>query len=82
MDSLYSEAIRNYIRQQNWPKGLIIETVEYNEEGCLRLRLYQDNLQSIGVDREWLHGKLIGVAHAISNMGVPCFLELVEGNGR
>ncbi len=84
METLYSEAIRNYIHSQNWPKGFIMDTREHPGQH-LQLVCYQDNLKklyTVGVDRLNLRLQLMSVAaHITNNMGVPCFLEVEEGNG-
>lgn len=81
MDSLYTDEIKGYLLNRKWPKGLVVDSVEYDNH--IALRLYRDNFETFdGVDKLSI-AQLIGeTINAIRNQGCPCYMEVAPGNGK
>lgn len=77
--SLYDDEAKKILRSYNWPKGLVIDVVEYtNPLPHLNIRLYRNNFETFdGVDKEYI-SKMIGEAiMRVRKLGCACFLEVV-----
>ncbi len=80
-DTLYSLEIRRYLLQRKWPKGLIVDTVEYPTH--IALRLYRDNFNSFGGVDQLSISQLVGeTINAVRSQGCPCNLEVAPGDGK
>ena len=78
--TLYTNDIRDFLRDRPWPAGLIWEIVEF--EDCLKFRLYRDNINSLTGDEKLHLAKLVNESlSAISKRGVPIFTWVAKGNG-
>lgn len=76
MVNLYTEEVRKFIysHKAELPKGLIIDTIEYDDH--LALRLYRDNFDALdGVDRLRVTKVLHEVVAGIWAFGCPCTVE-------
>jgi hypothetical protein len=80
-DSLYTDEVRAFLLSTKWPKGLVINTVEYDTH--IALRLYRDNFETFdGVDKLKISQLLGETINALRNQGCPCYLEVAKGNGK
>lgn len=79
--SLYSTEVKQTLGRFEWPKGLIIDVVEYDNH--LGLRLYRDNFETFdGVDKEFIAKQIGGAIAAVREKGCPLYLEVARGNGK
>ena len=84
MNSLYTPDIRNYVFTRDWPKGLIIDIVEY--ETHLGFRFYRDNFIQFGSEAQRQIAMTVKeVMEKLRGDGIPCYMEKMErvpnGNG-
>lgn len=81
MESLYDDSIKQFIHTRPWPKGLIVEVVEYEE--YLALRLFRNNFSAFdGVDQLYTAGLIQEVINGVRQSHIPCYLEVAPGDGR
>lgn len=80
MNSLYTDEIRGFLLSVKWPKGLIVDTVEYADH--ISLRLYRLNFNKFdGTDKKEI-AKIVGeTINALRKTGCPSYLEVLPGNG-
>lgn len=77
MNSLYTDEIRTFVRTREWPKGLILDVVEYPD--YLGFRLYRDNFILFdGEAQRHIASIVKEVMEKIRGMGIPCYLEKEE----
>lgn len=68
-------------RSKDWPKGLAIEMIEY--ELYIGMRLFRENFETFhGIDKQHIAGLVGNTIQQIRNLGIPCYLEVVKGDGR
>lgn len=78
--TLVSSEVKQILRLPQWPKGLVIEIVEY--EFHISLRLYRDNFERFdGTDKRHIAGLVGETINRIRGIGVPCYLEVEKGDG-
>lgn len=78
--TLYSKEIMQYIHTRQWPRGLKIEVVEYEE--YLGLRLFRDNFNAFdGEDRLQIAMMVKEVMEKVRADGIPIYMEVAKGDG-
>lgn len=79
--TLYSNEIRQYIQSRKWPRGLIIEIVEYEEH--LGFKMFRDNFNAFdGEDRLQIAMQVKEVMEKVRQDGIPIYMEVAKGDGR
>jgi hypothetical protein len=80
-DDLYTDEIRGFLLNRQWPKGLIVDTAVYDNH--IAIVLYRDNFNAFdGVDKLSI-SKLMGeTINALRKQGCPTFMEVRSGTGR
>lgn len=79
--SLYTDEVKKTLSRFTWPKGLIIDVIEYEDH--LGLRLYRDNFETFdGVDKEFIAKQVGGAITSVRQRGCPLYMEVAAGNGR
>ena len=82
-DTLYTPEIKEFVRSRAWPKGLLLDVIEY--EGHLGFRFYRDNfVQFDGEAQRQIASQVKEVMEKIRGLGIPCYMEKMESayNGR
>lgn len=76
-NSLYTREIRELVFSRDWPKGLIVDIIEYDTH--LGFRFYRDNfIQFDGEEQRQIASSVKQVMETIRGMGVPCYMEKME----
>lgn len=76
MNSLYTPAIRDFVRSRPWPKRLRLDVVEYPE--YLGFRFYRDNFVTFNThEQEQIAMAVKDVMETLRKQGIPCYLEKV-----
>lgn len=75
--SLYTPEIREFVRSRDWPKGLVMDVVEY--ETHLGFRFYRDNfIQFDGEQQRKIASIVKEVMEKIRGLGIPAYMEKME----
>jgi hypothetical protein len=76
-ETLYTPEVREFVRTRKWPKGLIMDVIEY--EDYLGFRFYRDNfIQFDGEAQRQIASTIKEVMEKIRGMGIPCYMEKME----
>lgn len=76
-NTLYTPEIRRFVRTRNWPKGLVVDVIEYEE--YLAFRFYRDNfIQFDGETQRHIASIVKEVMEKIRGLGIPCYMEKME----
>lgn len=79
--TLYPKDVQTYLRTRAWPRGLIIEIEEYEEN--LQFILFRDNFNAFdAADREQIAQQVRQVMEKIRSLGIPIYMEVKPGNGQ
>lgn len=80
--TLYTPQIKEYVHSVGWPKGLVLDVVEY--PGYLAFRFYRDNFITFSpADQKQIALAIKQVMEHIRGQGIPCYMEKMErSNGR
>lgn len=80
MNSLYTNAMRDFIHSRDWPKGLYFEVREAVEpEPHLNLIFFRDNWLTLDVEAQMTVASIVKeVMDALWNMGVPTYVGKME----
>lgn len=82
-NTLYTNEIRQYVVSRDWPKGFILEIVEY--DSYLGFRVFRDNFVTFSGEEQYQIAMCIKqVMERLRSTGIPCYMEKVEkvSNGR
>lgn len=75
--TLYTDEIKTFVHTRDWPIGLILDVVEY--EDYLGFRFYRDNfIQFDGEAQRQIAATVKEVMEKIRGMGIPCYMEKLE----
>lgn len=78
---MYSNEVRNQLHGITWPKGLIIEVVEY--QYYLAFRFYRDNFEKFnGETKYYIAMRIKELMESVRKQGIPCYMEVEEGDGQ
>jgi hypothetical protein len=76
-ETLYTPEVREFVRTRKWPRGLIMDVIEY--EDYLGFRFYRDNfIQFDGEAQRQIASTIKEVMEKIRGMGIPCYMEKME----
>lgn len=76
-NTLYQPDIKEFVRSREWPKGLIMDVVEYDHH--LGFRFYRDNFIQFDMDDQMKIASTVKeVMEKIRNLGIPCYMEKME----
>lgn len=75
--TLYTDEIRTFVRSRNWPRGLVLDVIEY--ETHLGFRFYRDNfIKFDGEAQRQIASTVKEVMEKIRSLGIPCYMEKME----
>ncbi len=75
--TLYSPEIKTFVHTRDWPRGLIMDVVEYEQH--LGFRFYRDNfIQFDGDEQRRIAATVKEVMEKIRGLGIPCYMEKME----
>ncbi len=75
--TLYTPEVRNFIRTRAWPKGLVMDVIEYDYH--LGLRFYRDNFITFdGEEQRQIASMVKETMEKIRGMGIPIYMEKLE----
>lgn len=76
-NTLYTPEIKAFVHSRDWPRGLIIDVIEY--EYHLGFRFYRDNfIQFDGEAQRQIASTVKEVMEKIRGLGIPCYMEKME----
>lgn len=76
-NSLYTDDIREFVNSRPWPRGLIMDVVEYDD--YLGFRFYRDNfIKFDGEAQRQIASQIKEVMEKIRGLGIPCYMEKME----
>lgn len=77
MSTLYTPEIREFVHTRRWPKGLVVDIVEY--ESYLGFRFYRDNFITFDSDAQrQIAMQIKEVMETLRGQGIPCYMEKME----
>jgi hypothetical protein len=77
VNTLYTPEIKTFVRTRPWPKGLILDVIEY--EYHLGFVFYRDNfIQFDGEAQRQIASLVKEVMEKIRGLGIPAYLEKKE----
>lgn len=75
--SLYTDEIKTFVHTRDWPRGLVLDVVEY--EDYLGFRFYRDNfIKFDGEAQRQIASTVKEVMEKIRGLGIPCYMEKME----
>lgn len=76
-NTLYTDEIKRFVRSRNWPSGLMLDVIEYEE--YLGFRFYRDNFITFDAEQQrQIAATVKEVMEKIRSLGIPCYMEKVE----
>lgn len=75
--TLYTPEVKEIFRSAGWPKGLIIDVIEYPTH--LGFRFYRDNFITFSpADQRQIAAAVKEIMEHIRGLGIPCYMEKME----
>jgi hypothetical protein len=80
MSEFYTDGVKQFLRSVEWPRGLVVNVIEYDTH--LALRLYRLNFEQFSaIDKLKISERVGEAINGVRNSGCPCYLEVVKGDG-